>query len=128
MEIPPHLLEKMVKHALRDDPHECCGMVAVRDGVAEAVHPVRNELASPFKFRMEAQEQLRAWNAIEDSGADVAMYHSHTRSAPRPSQTDINLAPQWPGVEWIIIGIHAGEPEVRSYLIEDGAVTEVELT
>lgn len=118
----------MVAHALRDDPDECCGMVAVRDGVAEAVHPVTNELASPFKFRMEAQEQLRAWTAIEDSGADVAMYHSHTRSAPRPSQTDINLAPQWPGVEWIIIGIHTGDPEVRSYLIHGGTVTEVELT
>ena len=50
-----------------------------------------------------------------------AIYHSHTRSAPYPSQTDINFAANWPGVEWIIVGLAAGEePEVRSYLIEAG--------
>ena len=48
------------------------------------------------------------------------------RSAPYPSQTDINFAASWPGVEWIIVGLAAGEePEVRSYLIEGGTVLEI---
>ncbi len=55
---------------------------------------------------------------------------STTRTpAPRryPSQTDINFAANWPGVEWIIVGLADGDvpPEVRSYLIEDGQVREV---
>ena len=50
------------------------------------------------------------------------------RSAPYPSQTDIGFAANWPGVEWIIVGLTDGEaPEVRSYLIEDGQVQEVAL-
>ena len=50
-----------------------------------------------------------------------AIYHSHVRSAPYPSQTDIGFAANWPGVEWIIVGLKDGEaPEVRSYLIEGG--------
>ena len=50
------------------------------------------------------------------------------RSAPYPSQTDINFAANWPGVEWVIVGLAGGEaPEVRSYLIEDGRVREVAL-
>ena len=50
------------------------------------------------------------------------------RSAPYPSQTDISFAANWPGVEWIIVGLKDGQaPEVRSYLIEGGKVREVAL-
>ena len=50
------------------------------------------------------------------------------RSAPYPSQTDIGFAASWPGVEWIIVGLASGEqPDVRSYLIDGAAVSEVEL-
>jgi proteasome lid subunit RPN8/RPN11 len=57
-----------------------------------------------------------------------AIYHSHTRTEPYPSQTDINFAAGWPGVEWLIVGLRAdGEPTVRSYRIDGGDVTEVEV-
>ena len=59
----------------------------------------------------------------EDLGA---IYHSHTRSAAYPSQTDVNFAAGWPGVEWLIVGLAAGdEPELRSFRIDGGVVTEV---
>ena len=68
-------------------------------------------------------------DGIEGSGDELgAIYHSHTRSEPYPSQTDVNFSGGWPGVEWIIVGLAKGsEPVVRSYLIEDGEVREVEL-
>ncbi len=134
MRIPPELLDELVAHALRDAPNECCGMVAVRGGVAEAVHPVTNAKPSPFFFMMDATEQLRAITEIEDGGADFASYHSHTRSAPEPSQTDINLARDWPGMTWLIVGTAGDEPEVRGWQIEHrdeprgATVTEVPLT
>jgi hypothetical protein len=38
----------------------------------------------------------------------------------------VNFAANWPGVEWIIVGLAGGaEPLVRSYLIDDGVITEV---
>jgi proteasome lid subunit RPN8/RPN11 len=50
------------------------------------------------------------------------------RSAPYPSQTDVNFAANWPGVEWIIVGLAPGEePLVRSYLIGQGEIREVPL-
>jgi len=53
---------------------------------------------------------------------------SHTRTPPYPSQTDINFAAGWPGVEWLIVGLRRdGEPTVRSYRIDDGVVREVEV-
>jgi len=40
----------------------------------------------------------------------------------------VNFAAMWPGVEWLIAGVHTGgEPEVRSYLIDGGTIREAEL-
>jgi len=129
MRLPPALKDAILAHAVRDAPNECCGVVAVRDDVAEAVHPLENVASSPLRFEVDGMALHRLMSEIEDGGARLgAIYHSHTRSAPYPSQTDINFAAGWPGTEWLIVGTKALEPEVRSYLIDGGTVTEVELT
>jgi proteasome lid subunit RPN8/RPN11 len=85
--------------------------------------------ASPLKFEIDPGELLGLYRAIEQDGYELgAIYHSHVRSEPYPSQTDINFAANWPGVEWIIVGLAGdGAPQTRSYLIEDGRVEEVAL-
>jgi proteasome lid subunit RPN8/RPN11 len=127
--LPAALLERIVAHARRDFPNECCGMVGVRDGQAVALHEATNVAASPLRFEVDGLEILRADDAFAADGAEMgAIYHSHTRSDPYPSQTDINFAAGWPGVEWLIVGLRAGgEPTVRSYRIDGGDVTEVEV-
>jgi proteasome lid subunit RPN8/RPN11 len=130
VQIDAALLERIVSHARRDFPNECCGVVAVRDGVAETVHELENVQASPFRFEVEGLEVMRVLDEIEDSGAQLGvLYHSHTRSEPYPSETDVNFAANWPGVEWLIVGVPkgGGEPTVRSYLIDGGVVTEVDV-
>jgi proteasome lid subunit RPN8/RPN11 len=64
---------------------------------------------------------------IDSEGLELgAIYHSHTRTAPYPSQTDINFAAGWPGVEWVILGVADPQsPQVCSYLIDQGQVQEV---
>jgi proteasome lid subunit RPN8/RPN11 len=121
------LLERIVAHARRDFPDECCGMVGVRDGRAVTIHEATNVAASPLRFEVDGREILRAQDAFEDEGAELgAIYHSHTRSEPYPSQTDVNFAAGWPGVEWLIVGLRRdSDPTVRSYRIDDGAVEEV---
>jgi proteasome lid subunit RPN8/RPN11 len=127
MRIPAELLQSVVDHAVRDAPNECCGVVAVRDGVASAVHATANTAASPLRFEVDGLELHRLLTEIEDGGAELgAIYHSHTRSEPVPSQTDVNFAAAWPGVEWLIVGLAGGAPDVRSFLIgADGAVAPV---
>ena len=127
MRIAQELLDAIVEHARRDAPNECCGMVATtRDGVALSVHPTTNVEASPFRFKIGEQELYDTYMGIEDAGNEVgAIYHSHTRSDPYPSQTDVAFAERWPGVEWLIVGLK-GDVEVRSFLIDDhGVITEV---
>jgi proteasome lid subunit RPN8/RPN11 len=125
--IASDLLDAIVEHARRDAPNECCGMVATRDGCATSVHAAQNTAASPFRFEVDGLELHRTLTEIEDSGHELgAIYHSHTRSEPYPSQTDVNFAANWPGVEWIIVGLANGaDPLVRSYLIDGGAISEV---
>jgi proteasome lid subunit RPN8/RPN11 len=126
MRIAADLLEPVVAHAREEHPNECCGVVAVRDGVAVGVHRTTNLAASPLRFEVDGMELHRLLSAIEDRGEQIgAIYHSHTRSAPYPSQTDVNFAAGWPGVEWLIVGLAGDGPEVRSFLIDDGRVTEV---
>jgi [CysO sulfur-carrier protein]-S-L-cysteine hydrolase len=69
---------------------------------------------------------LRAANELDDEGYRVGIYHSHPRSAPEPSQTDINLA-AYPGWLQLIVSLENDEPLVRAWRIEDGNVSEEEL-
>lgn len=126
MRLSAEQLELITEHALRDAPNECCGLVAARDGQAVGVRAEANEAGSPLRFEISGKALLAALDEIEGAGTELgAIYHSHTRSAPYPSQTDINFAAGWPGIEWIIVGVDGGRTEVRSYLIEDGQVREV---
>jgi proteasome lid subunit RPN8/RPN11 len=132
MNISPELLQELVAHALEDPANEVCGVVGVTDDARRAARQVlraHNVHASPMKFEIDPAELLGLYNAIEDQGEVLgAIYHSHVRSPPYPSQTDVNFAANWPGVEWIIVGLSAtAEPEVRSYLIEDGQIREVDV-
>ena len=127
MQVDEALVAEMVAHARKEAPNECCGFVAARDGVAVEVRRAVNQAASPLKFEVDGLEVMRALDDFEGAGAELgAIYHSHTRTEPYPSQTDINFAANWPGVEWIIVGLdRQGEATVRTYLIEDGNVREL---
>ena len=108
MRIARAMLDQIVAQARDEAPDECCGMIASVDGEAVAIHPAENKAHSPLRYEIDGMEQYRIQTAIEDAGHDLgAIYHSHTRSAPEPSQTDINLA-FYPDALYVIVGV-AGE-------------------
>ena len=127
MRIAQPLLDDMIDHARSEAPIECCGMVASRDGEALRVYRATNAAASPLRYEIDGAEQYRIQMAIEDSGLDLgAIYHSHTRTEPYPSQTDINLA-FYPDAVYVIVGLAGDQPDVRAFQIRDGQVQEAEL-
>ena len=121
------LLDEIVAHARADAPNECCGMIAADNGRAVRVYPATNAAASPLRYEIDPRDQLRIQTTIDDAGLELgAIYHSHTRSAPYPSETDVNLA-FYPEAVYVIVGLAGPEPEVRAYRIVDSAIEEVEL-
>lgn len=127
MRIAREFYDQLVAHARAEAPNECCGMIASRDGRAVAVHPAENAAASPLRYEIEPRQQLEITEAIDDAGHELgAIYHSHTRTAPEPSQTDINLA-FYPDSLYVIVGLADGEPDVRAWHIRDGQVSAAEL-
>jgi proteasome lid subunit RPN8/RPN11 len=143
--IASELLEDVLAHAREEYDDECCGMIAYAPvdagaaGTASAttavvaeravrVHRAVNIHASRKRFEIDGRELLHTIGEFEEHGWELgAIYHSHTHTAPYPSQTDINFAANWPGLEWVIVGLAGAQPDVRCYMIEDGAVREVPL-
>lgn len=120
---------RLIGHARAEAPNECCGLIAVEGDRVVEIHPLENLAASPMRFEVDGARLAPLLMEIEDSGRRPAIYHSHTRSEPYPSQTDINFARFWPGTEWLIIGLAGPEPELRSFMIEaDGTVEEQPVT
>jgi [CysO sulfur-carrier protein]-S-L-cysteine hydrolase len=129
MRISQELIDEMVAHAREDLPNECCGMVGGRDGGATEVVRVANAAASPLRYEMDPQGQYDALKSIEDGGGELlAIYHSHTKSAAYPSQTDVNQAVAWPDQVYLIVSLADPErPEVKAYLLKDLKIADVEL-
>lgn len=133
MIIAAALLEDVIAHAREEYDAECCGMIAYTDAGMERaqamrVHRAKNVYASRKRFEIEGLEVLRTEREFEEEGWELgAIYHSHTHTEPYPSQTDINFAANWPGLEWVIVGLAEEQPKVRCYMIEEGQVREVEL-
>jgi proteasome lid subunit RPN8/RPN11 len=122
------LIDEIVAHAREDVPNECCGMIAGTDGQATRVYRARNAEASPFRYTVDPQDLFKISMEIEERGDEiVAIYHSHTKSPAEPSQTDINLAENWPEPLYLICSLADDAPDVRAWAIHDGKVEEVGL-
>jgi proteasome lid subunit RPN8/RPN11 len=127
MKFTQEQIDEMVRHAKDDVPNECCGVVAASDGAAVEVYRAVNAAASPLRYEIDSKDFLRIYNLIDDADLEVgAIYHSHTRSAAYPSQTDINLA-LWPDALYIIVSLAEDEPDVKAFSIADRKVEEVPL-
>jgi proteasome lid subunit RPN8/RPN11 len=128
MRIAQRLLDEIVAHAREDLPNECCGMVGGVDGEARTLYRAANAEASPFRYSIDAREQFRLMREIEEAGEELAgIYHSHTKSAAYPSQTDVNLA-AWPDAVYLIVSLaDPDDPVARGFWIRDGEIADAEL-
>jgi [CysO sulfur-carrier protein]-S-L-cysteine hydrolase len=117
--------DELIAHAREEAPNECCGYLRASDGGVEEVVRAENTRRSPYGYELDPGSLLAA-NELDDQGYQVAIYHSHPRSSPEPSQTDINLAtyPHW---TYLIVSLAGEEPSVRAWKIDDGRVDEEEL-
>ena len=122
MVIPSEVRSALVEHAEAESPNECCGLLALRDGIAERYVPARNVAASPYRFELDVDPE--AW-FLEDEGFELAVFHSHLSSPPRPSRTDVENIGLWEGRPYVILTVSTGQ--LGAWRIDGGRIEELAL-
>ena len=122
MVIPAAIRAELAEHARAEAPNEACGLIVVRDGRAERYVRGRNTLASPYRYQLEVDPET--W-FLEDEGFELAVFHSHPETRPRPSRTDIENVGLWAGKPYVIYSL--ARAELAAWRITDGTVEPLEL-
>jgi proteasome lid subunit RPN8/RPN11 len=121
--IPAEVRAELKAHAEAEAPNEACGLLVLRDGVAERYERGRNAAASPYRFELEVDPEL--W-FLEDDGYELAVFHSHLSAPPRPSRTDVENIGLWEGKPYLIYSLH--EDDLAAWTIIGGEISPLELT
>jgi proteasome lid subunit RPN8/RPN11 len=120
--VPDAVRRELVEHSLAESPNEACGLIVLRDGIAERYVPGRNAAASPYRFELEVDPEL--W-FLEDDGYELAVFHSHLSSPPRPSRTDVENIGLWQGKPYVIYAVR--EDDLAAWTIQDGEIAPLDL-
>ena len=123
MVIPAAVRAELEAHARDEVPNEACGLVVTRDGIADRYIRGRNAAASPYRFELEVDPET--W-FLEDDGCELAVFHSHLSSPPRPSRTDVENIGLWAGRPYLIYTLRTRE--LAAWTIADGSIEPLPLT
>ncbi|HMK52638.1 MAG TPA: M67 family metallopeptidase [Thermodesulfobacteriota bacterium] len=121
--IPKSIYEKMVDHAKKERPLECCGILGGKKRTVEKAFELQNAEESPVLYSMAPHEQMKVFEEMEKESMEmIAIYHSHPNTVPFPSVTDVKLA-FYPDVSCIIISLKEEEnPVMRAFQISKKAI------
>ena len=123
MVIPAAVRAALREHAEEESPNEACGLVVTKEGVAERYVPGHNAAASPYRFELDVDPET--W-FLEDEGYELAVFHSHLSSPPRPSRTDVENVGLWAGRPYLIYTVRSGA--LAGWRISSDSIEPLELT
>ena len=121
MVIPAEVRGAIARHAREEQPNESCGLLVLRDGVADRYEPGVNAAASPYRFDLRMDDP-DVW-FLEDEGLELAIVHSHLSSPPRPSRTDVEHIGLWRGKPYVIYTVRTDE--LAAWRIGDGGIEQL---
>lgn len=118
------------RHAEREYPRECCGLLVgrIEDGgrtrIIHACVPVENTFADEgehyHRMAIESLEYARAERLYAAEGLGVVgNYHSHPEHPAVPSQYDLEHLAPWPTMSYIVVSVREGKAvDLRSWELE----------
>ena len=124
------LREEIERHAEREYPHECCGLLVgrIEDGgrtrIIHATYPVANIFAEEgerhHRMAIEPLEYARAERRYAAEGLGVVgNYHSHPDHPAVPSQYDLEHLAPWPTMSYVVVSVRGGKAvDLRSWELE----------
>lgn len=124
LRIPSRLYREMIDHLRAELPFEGCGLIAFHNGQAVKVFRGTNTEASGTRYNMDLTEVVDFLAEIDGNEWRLgALFHSHPKSQPTPSETDLNNA-TYPEQLMVIVSFAAEPPDARAFRV-DGDVQQV---
>ena len=127
------LLQELIDWARAGVPNEASGIIAgdrfaTEGGGPRRFHPLTNKAASPYRYLIDPDEQLKVITEIDEADEVVwGIFHSHVASPAEPSPTDLELA-FYPGSLYLICSLaDPTRPVVRAWTLDGGRAEEVTL-
>lgn len=107
--------QQMLEHSSSTDV-EVCGLLGGDGNHVRHYYPVENISDRPAcSFNMSPQGQLDAMQIMSERNEElVGIFHSHTDSVARPSQTDLELA-AYPDVINFIVSLRDKPKKLKSF-------------
>jgi proteasome lid subunit RPN8/RPN11 len=121
--VPAAIRRELERHADEEAPNEACGLIALRDSVAERYIPCVNVAASPYRFDLLVPDPeliVELWEQCE-----LAVFHSHPTDSARPSRTDLANIGLWENRPYLILSRPTGE--LAAWTVREGAVEPLPL-
>jgi proteasome lid subunit RPN8/RPN11 len=120
-----HVLDAVLAHARDEMPRECCGMLLGASHRITGSARAGNLAEGTTRFLIDPRDHIAAIREARASGLDVVgFYHSHPRSIPYPSETDVAEAGYAEALHLIVGPIDAGI-QARLFTIRMDELTEI---
>lgn len=120
--------DEMVAHAVSGVPNEVCGYLAGVEGVISRVYKMTNVSDTPETFFYFDQKEM--FKVLKESRAEglrlLSVYHSHPKGGNKPSKSDKEILKD-PNLNYIIISLEHGTPEVNGFWIKNGESGPLEI-
>ena len=129
IKLSTRLIEEMRRHAEREYPRECCGLLVgrIEDGgrtrVVSETYPVENEFEEGerhHRMSIGPLDYARAERLYAGRGLGVVgNYHSHPDHTAVPSQFDLEHLAPWPTMSYVVVSVREGKAvDLRSWELE----------
>jgi [CysO sulfur-carrier protein]-S-L-cysteine hydrolase len=128
LQIPYSIARQIADHAKDDYPNEVCGLLAgIGQQISNAI-PINNITDTPqTHYQISPSEQIKALKQIDADDLEwLGVYHSHPKSLPIPSPTDIADSTD-SNLIHIIVSLKDSKPKLKAWQIHETTVIPINL-
>lgn len=124
--VPYWFMNRMRQHVSQSPAEEVCGLLAGdTTGLVRRCYKIENILHRADRFKMEPTAQFKVLMQIERSSYRLlAIYHSHPKGPPHPSETDL-MEFYYPEAYSIIWSQNNNVWQCRVFLIDGKTYNEI---
>ncbi len=128
LRIPYRIARQIADQAQSDYPNEVCGLLAGEQFQISSAIPIRNIAGNPSThYKLDPSNQIKALKHIDGLGLEwLGVYHSHPKSQPIPSPTDIDDN-RHTNLIHIIVSLKDTQPKLKAWQINNADVTPIDL-